>query len=64
MNDLALTQTSNTKLFEEFNDNLNAQLEKMVEDFQQANKKYGEILKQISTLHKLNEHHTTQLTGI
>jgi uncharacterized coiled-coil DUF342 family protein len=64
MNDLALAQTSNTKLFEEFNDNLNAQLEKMVEDFQQANKKYGEILKHISTLHQLNEHHTTQLTGI
>ena len=47
MNELALAQTSNTKLFEEFNDNLNTQLEKMVEDFQQANKKYGEILKQI-----------------
>ena len=64
MNELALAQTSNTKLFEEFNGNLNAQLEKMVEDFQQANRKYGEILKQIYTLHKLNEHHTTQLTGI
>jgi hypothetical protein len=50
INVLYSDQAANTKLFEEFNNNLKTQLDKMVEDFHKSNQQYGEILKQISTL--------------
>jgi hypothetical protein len=50
MNGIEHTQTANTKLFEEFNGNLNTQLTKMVEEFQKSSQQYSEVLKQISTL--------------